>query len=93
MTLIMSTTAYDHHNIVCSQSLFSREIELLPSVTDGHLGVKCTEGMGVRVYDGCRGGRNANLLLIPRLQSWTKSVKNFALSYSQETHLANLALW
>ena len=24
-------------------------------------------------------------------QSWTKSVKNFALSYSQETHPANLA--
>ena len=26
-----------------------------------------------------------------KLQSWTKSVKNFALSYSQETHSANLA--
>ena len=35
--------------------------------------------------------RQINLILIPRLQSWTKSVKKFALSYSQETHPANLA--
>ena len=28
-----------------------------------------------------------------KLQSWTKSVKNFALSYSQETYSANLATW
>ena len=27
------------------------------------------------------------------LQSWTKSVKNFALSYTQETHPAYLAPW
>ena len=27
------------------------------------------------------------------LQSWTKSVKNFALSYTQETYPANLAPW
>ena len=26
-------------------------------------------------------------------QSWTKSVKNFALSYTQETHPAYLAPW
>ena len=36
-------------------------------------------------------GRPINLILIPRLQSWTKSVKNFALSYSQKTHPANMA--
>ena len=28
-----------------------------------------------------------------RLQSWTKSVKNFALCYTQETHPAYLAPW
>ena len=30
---------------------------------------------------------------IYELHSWTKSVKNFALSYSQDTHPANLAPW
>ena len=99
----MSTTAFDHYDIDCSQSPFFRKIEHLPSVTCGHLGVKCTKGKGVRVYSSGGGGgvgeeegphlakRQINLILIPRLQSWTKSVKNFALSYSQETHPANLA--
>ena len=99
----MSTTAYDHHDIDSSQSPFFCKIEPLPSVTDGHLGVKCTKGKGVRVYSGGGGwerkahtlpkGWPINLILIPRLQSWTKSVKNFALSYSQETYPANLAPW
>ena len=40
----MSATAYDHHNIDCSQPSFFREIELLRSVMDGHPEVKCTEG-------------------------------------------------
>ena len=31
-------------------------IEHLPSVADGHLGVKCTKGKGVRVYSGGGGG-------------------------------------
>ena len=54
----MSTTAYDHHDIDCSQSpFFFRKIEHLPSVADGHLGVKCTKGKGVRVYSGGGGGR------------------------------------
>ena len=76
----MSTTAYDHHDIDSSQSPFFCKIEPLPSVTDGHLGVKCTKGKGVRVYSGGGGWeRKAHTLpkgwpiLIPRLQSWTKN--------------------
>ena len=46
----MSTTACDHYDIDCSQSPFFRKIEHLPSVTCGHLGVKCTKGKGARVY-------------------------------------------
>ena len=57
----MSTTAYDHHDIDCSQSpFFFRKIEHLPSVADGHLGVKCTKGKGVRVYSG-GGGEGPHL--------------------------------
>ena len=31
--------------------------------------------------------------IFTQLESWTKSVKNFALSYTQETYPANLAPW
>ena len=31
--------------------------------------------------------------LLSYLQPWTKSVKNFTLSYSQKTHPVNLASW
>ena len=63
----MSTTAYDHQNIDCSQSPFFRKIELLPSVMDGHLGVKCTERKGIRAYGG--GGEGEEGPYLPKREA------------------------
>ena len=96
----MSTTAYDHHDIDCSQSPFFsvrsstyrplRTAILVSNVLRGRLSGFIAVGGGGEAHTLPK-GRPINLILIPRLQSWTKSVKNFALSYSQKTHPANMA--
>ena len=97
----MSTTAYDHHDIDCSQSPFFsvrsstyrplRTAILVSNVLRGRVsGFIAVGGEGGKAHTLPK-GRPINLILIPRLQSWTKSVKNFALSYSQKTHPANMA--
>ena len=95
----MSTTAYDHHDIDCSQSPFFpvrsstyrplRTAILVSNVLRGRVSGFIAVGWGEA--HTLPKGRPINLILIPRLQSWTKSVKNFALSYSQKTHPANMA--
>ena len=96
----MSTTAYDHHDIDCSQSPFFsvrsstyrplRTAILVSNVLRGRVSGFIAVGGGGEAHTLPK-GRPINLILIPRLQSWTKSVKNFALSYSQKTHPANMA--
>ena len=61
--LIIATNFVNVYNSIRSSwyrlftvPFFFRKIEHLPSVADGHLGVKCTKGKGVRVYSGGGGG-------------------------------------